>query len=130
MVRDILIAGAILIGGFILGFTYRDWRGEPTRQDLTEQLAERISDANDGLQVEASYVSTSGPMIYLSLPPATPGDLDRQVGRVEIGHDGEILPSFHDFSKDNIEYHWNRSMTEEDVLQRIDDIEAEYEKRR
>lgn len=129
MLRDVLIAGAILVAGFALGFAYRDWRGDPTRQELTDILAQRISDANDGLQVDSSYVSTSGPMIYLSLPPAKPGDLGRPIGRVEIGHDGEILPSFHNFSKDYIEYHWNRSVTENELMRRINEIEAEYEER-
>jgi len=129
LLRDIAISAVLVLAGFLLGIGYMQWRGHPTRQALTDDLAERIAGANPGLSVETSYVSTSGPMIYLTMPPVTPGELARPVARVEIGHDGEILPSFHDFDDDFIAYHWNKSMTEEETLARIDQIEAEYGRR-
>ena len=129
MIRDLAISAVLVLGGFLLGIGYTEWRGQPTRQDLTDELAEDIADANPGLSVESSYVSTSGPMIYLALPPVDAGGLTRPVGRIELGHDGEILPSFHDFDDGFMAYHWNRSMTKDETLARIDEIEAEYGKR-
>lgn len=127
MLRDILIASAFIALGFVAGFGIAEWKGEPTRAEVTSELAQKIKEKHPELKVEDSYVSTSGPLIYLSLPPASPGGLDRQVGRVEIGYDGEILPSLYDFKKDHIAYHWNSAMSEEDLHAAIDNIEREYQ---
>ena len=130
MLRDIAIAAALLVAGFVLGIGYSSWKGEPTRQEKTDALAGRIADSNPGLDIESTYVSTSGPMIYLSMPPLEGERAYHPVAKIEIGHDGEILPSFFDFDEDYYDYHWNKSMSEDEVMAKIDEIEAEYEKRR
>jgi hypothetical protein len=127
LLRDLAISAALLAVGFLMGAGFAEWRAAPTRLDRTEDLAAIISESNPGMTVVLEDVSTSGPMIYVTLPPASPGEQVRPVGRIEIGHDGEILPSLHDSEEGFIAYHWNRSMTEEELLESIDRIEDEYE---
>ena len=129
MLRDLAISAALLAVGFLMGTGFAEWRAGPTRFDRTEDLAAIISEANPDLSVVLDEVSTSGPLIYVTLPPSSPGGQVRTVGRIEIGHDGEILPSLHDFSEGFIVYHRNRSMSEEELLESIDRIEDEYEER-
>lgn len=121
MVRDISICIGLLIAGFIAGHVYADW-SRPTREEIANDLGQAILQSVDEVTVEVSENHT-GPVVYVAL-----ADTPREyigIARIEIGYEGQYLPSLWDKQDDYYEYHWNQTMPENELLSAIQTIAQE-----
>lgn len=121
MLRDLSICIGLLIAGFIAGLAYADW-SQPTRQDIAEDLGDTILETVDAVAVEVSENHT-GPVVYVALSN-TPREYIG-IARIEIGYEGEYLPSLWDKKEDYYEYHWNQAMAEDELIAAIQVIAKE-----
>lgn len=122
MRRDIAIAALLLLAGFLLGISYRSLSGPATHLEAAEDLAGRIEAAEPLVEAEATEESSVGPVVYVHLRKSNPRDDYVPVARVEIGYEGQLLPSLWPAGSSFYEYHFNRSMEEADLLHAIGGI--------
>lgn len=118
MLRDLGIAAAIFAAGVVAGFFLFQWQ-DPTRSDIAEDLAQTIAQELPDLEIEKTEESQTGPVVYVAMGRTNPDSEYRGLARIEIGYEGQYLPSIWSQKTGYYDYHWNKAMSEDDLMKAL-----------
>lgn len=117
MLRDIVICLAFTFLGFGVGYAVAD-RDPPTRQDRAEQLVSDLEEEMPEVSATIFEETGKGPVIHIKSsaiedPNAMP------LARVEIGYEGQYLPSFWNESEGFYAFHNDQPMTADEIIETL-----------
>lgn len=124
MVRDILIVTAFFLGGMGAGFALSEAM-QPTRYDVANDLAEKINEQGSPIRAQLETESQTGPVVYAFISKGSKVDEGLSLARIEIGYEGQYLPSLWNNKTKFFDYHWNKEMEEDELLDKIRSLAEE-----
>lgn len=120
MVRDILVAMALIAFGAICGYGYSEWN-RPTRGDIINDLAEEITSSNGSIATEI-HQGPEGPVLYIVHKSGT--QKGAGVARIEVSHEGRYMVSLWNTKTQFYDYHFSKTMGDEELFGIIENAGA------
>lgn len=112
MVRDILIAVALIAFGVICGYGYSEWN-RPTRDDIINDLSAEIIENQDSLATEI-HRGPEGPVLYVVQKLGA--QKGTGVARIEVSHEGRYMVSPWNRKNQFYDHHFGKTMSEEELF--------------